>query len=170
MKKLDIKIGSKFGNYTIIKEVKKVDKTKRRFLCKCICGNTKEQNLIHLTTGVVVSCGCYIPSLNRGRLREKNRNWKGGRREEDGYILVYNPLHQKAKSNGYVREHVLVMENKLKRSLLPYENIHHLNGERGDNRIENLELWNTSHPPGQRIRDKIKWAKEILETYKNFEE
>ena len=44
----------------------------------------------------------------------------------------------------------------------------HINGIRDDNRTENLELWSTSQPCGQRVKDKIEWAKEILETYKNY--
>jgi len=57
------------------------------------------------------------------------------------------------------------MEEYLCRKLEKDENVHHINGVRTDNRIENLELWNTSQPSGQRIADKVKWAKEILERY-----
>lgn len=39
---------------------------------------------------------------------------------------------------------------------------------RDDNRIENLELWSNSHPSGQRVDDKVAWAKKILETYPNW--
>lgn len=57
------------------------------------------------------------------------------------------------------------MEQKLGRRLIPGENIHHLNGVRNDNRPENLELWITHQPKGQRVEDLIEWAREILERY-----
>ena len=62
-------------------------------------------------------------------------------------------------------QHRVVMEEMLGRPLLPEENVHHKNGDRKDNRPENLELWSTSQPPGQRVEDKVMWAKEILALY-----
>lgn len=67
--------------------------------------------------------------------------------------------------NGWAHEHHYVMAEHLGRPLFPHEEVHHLNGVRDDNRLENLELWTTSQPRGQRLVDKIAWAKELLEQY-----
>ena len=69
-----------------------------------------------------------------------NHAWKGGRIiTDEGYIAVKMRNHPAVK-NGYVKEHRLVMENHLNRLLLPCEVVHHINGIKTDNRIENLEL------------------------------
>ena len=82
-----------------------------------------------------------------------------------GYFKLYMPEHLNANGDGYVLEHRKVMSDYLGRPLLDSEQVHHKNGNRQDNRLENLELWSTSQPPGQRIEDKVQWAKEILALY-----
>lgn len=100
------------------------------------------------------------------RSGSNNPRWIGGKIEHRGYIMVRCPEHPRAKANnGYVFEHILVMEDHLGRKLIEQENVHHKNGQKTDNRLENLELWSRSQPSGQRVEDKIKWAKEILALY-----
>lgn len=68
-------------------------------------------------------------------------NWRGGRSvASHGYIKLYMPDYQSANKRGEVFEHRYVMEQHLGRRLKPHEHVHHKNGKKDDNRIENLEL------------------------------
>jgi hypothetical protein len=103
-----------------------------------------------------------------GILRDAGVKFKVGRpqtgwRKQDGY-LVANIQYPDGRW-GLLLQHVLVMEQHLGRPLVKGENVHHKNGDRSDNRIENLELWNTTQPSGQRPCDKIEYAVEILRLY-----
>ena len=72
----------------------------------------------------------------------KNGMWKGGRKvTQQGYVLIrVGTEHHLADCRGYAYEHRLVAEEKLGRRLLPGEEIHHVNGQRADNRLENIEV------------------------------
>lgn len=84
---------------------------------------------------------------------------------KDGYLYVYYKAHPYADKSGRVFEHRLKFEEKLGRYLLPFESIHHKNGIRSDNRIENLELWAKFQPTGARVKDLVQWARDILKLY-----
>lgn len=83
-------------------------------------------------------------------------------RYENGYLV-------RSIYRGGVRykqlQHRVVYEDYLGRELRPIENVHHINGVRDDNRLENLELWVVKQPAGQRPEDLVIWAKEILALY-----
>ena len=125
--------------------------------CRCDCGNTTKKRLYPLLRGTVKSCGCYqkecaiqaVLSIPRKRPSGKPRIRK------DGYRLIYLPDHPRATQRGYVLEHILVMEEKVGRELLPRETVHHVNGVRADNRPVNLELWDSKHCAGQRHIEKM---------------
>jgi len=123
---------------------------------------------------VCVVVGCGRRSLKKGYCgmhaqRLAKRGEAGGPEPErppalgwhhrDGYLIVSVP------GRGSVLKHRLVMEERLGRRMERHETVHHINGVRLDNRIENLELWSSHQPRGQRVADKVAWAREIIATY-----
>ena len=94
------------------------------------------------------------------------RLWKHG---DVGPAERVNQVRNGIDPNGYVRlwidgrmkfEHRHVVEQALGRPLRPSENVHHLNGVRDDNRLENLEVWVTRQIKGQRPEDIVAWVVE----------
>ncbi len=72
--------------------------------------------------------------------RNRAGHWKGGRTVEHGYVLLYDPTHARARPNGYVCEHIVVLESALGRAIPRALHVHHRNGNKADNRPENLQL------------------------------
>ena len=102
-----------------------------------------------------------------GRPREKyiSPEQKGKFKLKQGYIYVYAPKHPYATKRGYVMEHRLVMEAHLGRYLKPNELVHHKNGIKDDNRIENLELMTKGTHISKHFQDvkEVDRLKKILE-------
>lgn len=76
----------------------------------------------------------------RGKFRKPSKYGGHTKKRSDGYISVYKPSHPLATKDGYVLEHILVMEEKIGRIITRDEVVHHINHVRDDNRIENLQL------------------------------
>lgn len=158
-------IGMRFGKWTVLERTQLHQKGNARWLCMCDCGNTGVVRGNKLLSGASKTCGCGKVDRCRAAVGDKHHNWKGGKRiNKHGYVLLRVPLHP-FQQNGYVQEHRLVMETYLNRYLDKTETVHHKNGIRTDNRIENLELWKTHQPYGQRVDDLVENAIQILEVY-----
>lgn len=136
MKKLIINPGDRFGKLTILSEVEKAGSV-RNFKCMCDCGIIKDVRLNHLRNGHTQSCGC---SQNRDltNARKTQRENAKGITICGGYYVYTQPPNTKK----FV--HVLLYEQYLGRKLREGELVHHKNGNKLDNRIENLELMQKS--------------------------
>jgi len=134
------------------------------------------------TRGTCDVTGCDRPHQARGycvahyrrllvygtvRAAEPIREVAGDGYIQHGYRYVPIPLEDRHLTDGRTPwlEHRWVMARHLGRPLREGEVVHHLSGDKLDNRIENLELWNTTQPKGQRIKDKVEWAVAILQIY-----
>lgn len=85
---------------------------------------------------------CSVPKKPLlGRRGPDHPAWKGGQdTDRDGYVRTYAPDHPWPRRNGYVREHIRVMELRLGRRIRPGEIVHHRDHDRRNNALENLEL------------------------------
>jgi hypothetical protein len=110
-------------------------------------------------------CAGHRSQLRRGEELHPIRKRTHRTVTAEGYVKVYAPNHPNCQSRGWIYEHVKVMSEILGRPLVSHENVHHVNGVRDDNRPENLELWSTNQPSGQRVVDKIQWAKDFIRLY-----
>lgn len=145
--------------------------TKRRSSCK-ECTKRAVHARVQAERTPCTGCGvlCTLKALfckRCARRGARSGRYKTGKRLDlNGYVVLSGYQdHPNSFKSGRIFEHKAVMIEHLGRSLLPGENIHHRNGVRTDNRIENLELWSKQQPSGQRISDKIRFAQEILAIY-----
>lgn len=112
-------------------------------------------------TGLCLSCLSSV---------RNNVSMNSPRKTSNGYVLIQKSLvpenhHRLCDWSAPVMEHRYVMSVKLNRPLYKDEIVHHIDGNKQNNDQSNLELWSKSHPSGQRVEDKIKWAKDFLKKY-----
>lgn len=158
-------VGKKFGRLNVVGKnydyiTPSTKRPKLRWECLCECGRTSFVTSTKLLRNLTISCGCYL----KDRKGNKNPFWRGGK-----YIdkLGYWNIRVDGK---YVFEHRHIYETHHNVKLKPHQNVHHINGDRTDNRIENLELWDVTQPSGQRVEDKIKFYFQLVQEYKDHPE
>ena len=156
--------GKRYGKLSVIRLGKPNRWGQSQWEVVCDCGRTKTVGGNSLKRGLTKSCGCGM--VKRGA---ENPRWKGGVKVYNGYRFIYVSEPSKIRvgaMNVYLPEHAVVMSTHLGRPLLRGETVHHKNGNRQDNRIENLDLMPVNrHPAGQRAEDLVKYAHDIISQY-----
>lgn len=137
-------------------EIKKARDVGRRGTSNLVwfaCIDCGKARWVELKKGIPKSKRCllcaqtdpvYRARMSEMQIGEKGHNWRGGKVKSDGYISIWlshnDYFYPMANSLGYVLEHRLVMAKHLRRNLQSWKIVHHLNGIKDDNKIENLAL------------------------------
>lgn len=100
-----------------------------------------------------------------GKYKIKSEFGGHKKRRKDGYIAIYNPTYPRASKDGYVMEHVFIMEKHIGRLLNNNEVVHHKNKIRNDNRIENLQLMTLSEHARLHMLERINKKRKGVMTY-----
>lgn len=87
-------------------------------------------------------------------IRKNTRNYEHKvsnkeRIDKYGYVNIYRPHHPRSRTTGEVYKHILVMEESLGRFLLDNEVVHHVDGDKSNNELSNLKLYNNQ---GEHLR------------------
>lgn len=160
MKHLDL-VGQRYGRLTVI-EPARTNGRYPAWKCKCDCGNEVIVITNSLRSGKTKSCGCLRRETCAitGHLGTYTRR-KSTIINNAGYVSLYAPDDDGRNIKDRVLEHRYVMEQHLGRRLAKDEVVHHINGNRKDNRIENLMVMKRGEHSAHHIHEYWKSKKEI---------
>ena len=137
------------------------------------CSNCGKARWIRLIGGKPVndlcrSCAQKVKNISG----ERHPRWNGGKsKNKDGYIDIWLPhddfFYPMSRSDNYVLEHRLVMAKHLRRCLLPWEVVHHKNGIKDDNRLENLQLLASQGRHNTMVQKELKRQANLISTLQN---
>ena len=130
------------------------DKLKPRIIkktCLCGCGKTFMQS--RYNKGYIRGHSQKI--TRKLMVGDKAPGWKGGVIYKRGYVFIYNPTHPR-HDQEYVKRSRLNMEKKIGRFLTPKDVVHHINGIKDDDRIENLFLTTRSEHSKHHNKDIVR--------------
>ena len=170
-----LKVTSVYFPENWFKEVRK-DKpvssitTRLRCIVKCDCGNEADYSVQAVKSKKATHCGCEkieVPPTTLDIVDGKLVTSANKCFNKAGYV-TYSILRGEYNGrvfNGPYSEHKLIYEMYYGVTLTSNQNIHHKNGVRDDNHIDNLELWDTSQPAGQRVLDKLSYYFELVKSH-----
>jgi|TARA_B110000483_G_C18040298_1_gene482330 hypothetical protein len=161
----------KFGDITLLNSPTSIT-TKLRCIVKCDCGNKADYNVGGIKAKKTTHCGCerpevvstYLDIVNGKLVTSANKSTNKG-----GYVTysINNGEYNGNIFHGPYSGHKLIYEMYNGVTLTSNQNIHHKNGVRDDNHIDNLELWDTSQPAGQRVLEKLSYYFELVKSHSN---
>jgi hypothetical protein len=137
--------------------------------CECGCGQVIPLKAWHFKSWSKIP-KCIVGHNPASHFKEGNKlGWKGGVYQSGGYVYVFNPNHPNANANGYIKRSRMVMEGYIGRYIKRSEHVHHINGIKTDDRIENLRLLSLEqhmslhHKGEQRSRNTLgRFVKEVM--------
>ena len=106
-----------------------------------------------------------ISESHKGKYKNPSKYGGHLKYKKNGYICVYCPDNKNANKDGYVMEHVLVMQRHIGRELKNDEVVHHINKKRNDNRIENLKLMTFKEHASFHMKERHELRKKGMMTY-----